>query len=54
MLCALALIALATLTAYVLSERRLKLHYDIPRESIPVPVDSATLVRGKHVAVISD
>ncbi|HEX3158077.1 MAG TPA: c-type cytochrome [Gemmatimonadaceae bacterium] len=35
-------------TAYVASERRLKRTYEVPRESVELPADSASIARGQH------
>ena len=46
-----SLIAVALIAIYGLSEYQLRRRYDVAASPITVPTDSATLARGKHVAV---
>ena len=46
-----SLIALVLIAIYGLSEYQLRRRYDVAATPIAIPTDSATLARGKHVAV---
>jgi cytochrome c553 len=45
-----ALVAIAVIALYGWSAWRMKRRYDVPVVSIPIPVDAATIARGKHLA----
>lgn len=45
-----SLIAVALIAVYGLSEYQLRRRYDVAATPIPIPTDSATLERGRHVA----
>jgi len=45
-----AVLALAACTVYVLSERHVTRRYALVNETIPIPTDSASIARGRHLA----
>ena len=46
----LLLVALLALGGYVASQRKLGRKFDIAAEAVPIPTDSASISRGRHVA----
>lgn len=49
----LVLLGLGIGTVYVLAQRVIDRTYEVPRTMVPVPTDTASLERGKHLARIS-
>ncbi len=45
-----ALLLIVACTVYVISERHVSRRYELVTETIPIPTDSASLVRGRHLA----
>lgn len=46
----LGIVVLAAITLYVIGGARLHRHYDVTVAAITVPIDSATVARGRHLA----
>jgi mono/diheme cytochrome c family protein len=45
-----ALLLIVACAVYVVSERHLSRRYELVTETVPIPTDSASLVRGRHLA----
>jgi mono/diheme cytochrome c family protein len=45
-----ALLLIIACTVYVISERHVSRRYELVTETIPIPTDSASIVRGRHLA----